>query len=316
MSWKYSQTPVRSGSAANPLSVIGLVLVLVAAGTTVAGAALGWYTTRLVLRPLASVAQAACGIAGGDLTARLDDAAEPELDRLTRSFNNMVDQLAQRIERDRRFAADVSHELRSPLQTLSAAATVLTNRRDRMDERTAVAAQLVSEELLRFQQLVTDLLEIAKGHQPPDWSYVDVAAMARQLCQDRGLDPAIVTVDDGLDRTWRVDRRRIEQVIGNLLDNAREHGGGAVAVHLGREGSKRSIEVDDEGPGILPEDRTSIFDPFVRGRAAKSRGGGDGAGLGLAIVAQHAETHGGHAEVLDRPGGGARFRVEISEQPR
>jgi two-component system, OmpR family, sensor histidine kinase MtrB len=298
------------------LSVIGLVLVLVAAGTTVAGAGLGWYTTRRVLRPLASVAEAARGIAGGDLTARLDAAAEPELERLTRSFNHMVDQLAHRIERDRRFAADVSHELRSPLQTLSAAATVLSNRRDRMDERTAVAAQLVSEEVLRFQQLVTDLLEIAKGHQPPDWSYVDVAAMARQLCQDRGLNPAIVSVDDGVDRTWRVDRRRFEQVIGNLLDNAREHGGGAVAVHLGRAGLTRFIEVDDEGPGVLPEDRTSIFDPFVRGRAAKSRGGGDGAGLGLAIVAQHAETHGGHAKVLDRPGGGARFRVEISGQPR
>jgi signal transduction histidine kinase len=298
------------------LSLIGLVLALVAAGTTVAGAGLGWYTTRRVLRPLASVAQAARGIAGGDLTARLDDAAEPELERLTRSFNHMVDQLARRIERDRRFAADVSHELRSPLQTLSAAVSVLQNRRDRMDDRTATATQLVAEEVARFQQLVSDLLEIAKGNQPPDWSYVDVAAMARRMCQDRGLEPDIVHLDDDVDATWRVDRLRVEQIIGNLLDNAREHGGGAVAVHLGRSGRTRIIEVDDEGPGVLPEDRSSIFNPFVRGRAAKARGGSDGAGLGLAIVAQHAETHGGRAEVLDRPGGGARFRVVIGGQTR
>jgi signal transduction histidine kinase len=183
-----------------------------------------------------------------------------------------------------------------------------------MDERTATAALLVSEEVSRFQQLVSDLLEIAKGNQPPDWSYVDVAAMARRLCQDRGLEPDIVHLDDDVDAMWRVDRLRVEQIIGNLLDNAREHGGGAVAVHLGRSGRTRIIEVDDEGPGVLPGDRTSIFNPFVRGRAAQARGGSDGAGLGLAIVAQHAETHGGRAEVVDRPGGGARFRVVIGGQ--
>jgi two-component system, OmpR family, sensor histidine kinase MtrB len=298
------------------LSVIGIILTLVAAGTTVAGAGLGWYTTRRALRPLASVAEAAKGIAAGDLTARLDDAVEPELERLTRSFNHMVDQLAQRIERDRRFAADVSHELRSPLQTLSAAATVLSNRRNSMDERTATAAQLISDEVLRFQQLVTDLLEIAKGHQPPDWSDVDVAAMARQLCKERELDPGIVCVEFGAAGKWRVDRRRLERIIGNLIDNAREHGGGAVAVRLGCHRHGHFIEVDDGGPGVVPEDRRVIFDPFVRGRAAQARGDSNGAGLGLAIVAQHAETHGGHAEVVDRPGGGARFRVTINGPAR
>ncbi len=295
------------------LQVIGLVLALVAAGTTIAGAGLGWYTTRRVLRPLASVVAAARGIAGGDLTARLDPAAEPELQQLTSSFNHMVDQLSKRMERDRRFAADVSHELRSPLQTLSAAATVLTNRRSGLDERSAMAAALVAEEVTRFQNLVTDLLEIARGDQPPDWSLVDVADLARQACQARGISANVVRVDPGTATTWRIDRRRFDQIVGNLLDNAERHGGGAMTIRLGRADGVRYVEVDDEGPGILPEDRATIFNPFVRGRSARARGDSDGAGLGLALVAQHVDTHGGSIAVLDRPGGGARFRVELPE---
>jgi two-component system, OmpR family, sensor histidine kinase MtrB len=295
------------------LQVIALVLALVAAGTTVAGAALGWYTTRRVLRPLASVTQAAQGIAGGDLTARLDDAAEPELEPLTSSFNHMVGQLAKRIERDRRFAADVSHELRSPLQTLSAAATVLLNRRGNLDARTATAAELVADEVTRFQHLVTDLLEIARGDLPPEWSTVDIVDFARRVSRARGLDADVVQVLPGTERAWRVDVRRLEQLLANLLDNAARHGGGVVAVRLGSDHSAGFIEVDDEGPGVLPEARETIFNPFVRGQTANARADGGGAGLGLALVAQHAATHGGRVTVLDRPGGGARFRVDLPE---
>jgi signal transduction histidine kinase len=293
------------------LQVIALVLGLVAGGTTVAGAALGWYATRRALRPLASVADAAQGIAEGDLSARLDPAAEPELERLTDSFNDMVDQLSRRIARDRRFAADVSHELRSPLQTLSAAATVLTRRRDSLDERTATAVRLVADEVDRFQHLVTDLLELARSDQPPDLSRVDMEDLARQLCRSRGAPEEIVTLTSGADTEWQVDRRRFEQVLANLLENADRHGGGPTAVRLGRVGCTNYLEVDDEGPGVRPEDRGSIFDPFVRGRSASARGDGDGTGLGLALVAQHITAHGGRVFVTDRPGGGARFRVEV-----
>jgi two-component system, OmpR family, sensor histidine kinase MtrB len=298
------------------LGVVGLVLALVAGGTTIAGAAFGWYTSRRALRPLAAVAEAARGIASGDLSARLDPAAEPELARLTSSFNDMVDQLAQRMERDRRFAADVSHELRSPLQTLSAAASVLVNRRSHMDERTATAADLVAEEVLRFEQLVTDLIEIARGDLPPEWSTVDMVELARQVSRAHGLPLEIVRRPPGLDPCWRVDARRIEQALANLVDNAKRHGGGVVAVRLGSQDGVRFIEVDDEGPGVLPAEREAIFNPFVRGRTAHARSDGDGSGLGLALVAQHAATHGGRVVVLDRPGGGARFRLELSADAR
>lgn len=292
------------------LRVIGLVLGLVAANTTIAGAGLGWYTTRRVLRPLADVTDAARGIAEGDLTARLDAATEPELHQLTESFNHMVDQLARRIERDRRFAADVSHELRSPLQTLSAAASVLANHRAQLNDRTATAADLIVDEVDRFQHLVTDLLEISRGNLPPDWSSVDIVHLARRVCRARGLED-IVEPLTAPELRWVLDARRMEQTIGNLLDNAERHGGGAVAVRIAADRDTLSIDVDDEGPGVLPEDREAIFTPFVRGRAAHARGDASGAGLGLALVAQHAATHGGRVSVLECPTGGARFRIEL-----
>jgi len=295
------------------LDMIGLILALVAGGVTLAGAALGWYTGRRALRPLASVTEAAQGIAAGDLTARLDPQTEPDLERLSTSFNNMVDQLQRRIERDRRFAADVSHELRSPLQTLAAAAAVLERRQGSLDARSADAALLVVEEVDRFQHLVTNLLEITRADSMLDLSEVDVLELARSQCKSRNIDVSIVSVLNGDDAIWLADSRRLEQILGNLLENAQRHGGGAVAVRLYRERNRNVIEVDDDGPGVLPESRELVFRPFVRGATAERRGDTDGAGLGLAIVARLAESHGGRACVGDRPGGGARFRVELGE---
>ncbi|MCP2324392.1 signal transduction histidine kinase [Hamadaea flava] len=298
------------------LRVMSLVLALVAAATTAAGAALGAYASRRVLRPMRVVADAARDIAGGDLTARLDPATEPDLERLTTSFNRMVDQLAARLERDRRFAADVSHELRSPLQTLAAAASVLARRRDQLDPRSAQAASLVADEVERFQTLVTDLLELARADQPADRRLTEVAELARQVVARKGFDPGIVSVaEPGFTPVWPVDSRRFEQIIANLLDNAVRHGGGPTAVRLGGTAGTGWLEVDDEGPGVPPADRISIFDRFVRGRAANARADSDGTGLGLALVRQHALAHGGDATVTDRPGGGARFHVEIDLSP-
>lgn len=293
------------------LRVLSLILTLVAAGTTAAGAALGGYAARRVLRPLTTVANAAREISAGDLHARLDTSTDPELERLTTSFNQMVDQLAQRLERDRRFAADVSHELRSPLQTLAAAVSVLDRHRDELDERNARAVGLVTDEVARFQALVTDLIELARSDQPPERAPVDIAELARRVCQARRVPAGIVTTVTGYQPVWCIDARRFEQVLANLLDNAERHGGGPVAVRLGGGAGWLRLEVDDEGPGVPPQDRQVIFDRFVRGRTASSRGITEGTGLGLALVAQHVTAHGGRVVVTDRPGGGARFRVEV-----
>ncbi|MCX4390546.1 HAMP domain-containing histidine kinase [Micromonospora peucetia] len=293
------------------LRVLALALTAVAIVVAGSGAALGWYATRHSLRPLTAVADAAQEIAAGNFSARLAATTDPDLTRLSTSFNHMVDQLSQRIARDRRFAADVSHELRSPLQTLSAAASVLARRREHLDERTATAAGLVADEITRFQQLVNDLIQLARSDQPVDRAPVDVAALARRACHARGLADTLVRTDRGAAPTWLVDERRVEQILANLVDNALRHGGGPVAVRLSRRGGTGVIEVEDGGPGVPPGDRDIIFDRFVRGRAAHSRAGGDGTGLGLAIVAEHAAAHRGRASAGARPGGGARFRVEL-----
>lgn len=291
--------------------VLALALTTVAVVVAGSGAALGWYATRHGLRPLTAVADAAEKIAAGDFSARLDPAMDPDLTRLSSSFNQMVDRLAHRIERDRRFAADVSHELRSPLQTLAAAASVLARRREHQDERTALAAGLVADEIDRFQRLVNDLIDLARSDQPADRASVDVATLARDACLALDLPDSILHLAPAAPATWRIDRRRVAQILANLLDNAATYGGGPTSVLLTRDGSAGVIEVDDEGPGVPVEDREMIFERFVRGRAAHTRGAGDGTGLGLALVAQHAATHGGHITATDRPGGGARFRVTL-----
>lgn len=303
------------------LRTLSLILTLVAAGTTAAGAAMGAYSSRRTLRPLGRVTRAARYIAAGDLQARLDPTTEPDLQPLTEAFNDMVDQLGERIARDRRFAADVSHELRSPLQTLGTAVSVLYRRRDHFDDRSATAVTLLHDEITRFQTLVTDLLELARADQVADREEVAVVDLARQVCKDRNLPADLVTVAAGTPITWPVEPRRLEQILVNLLDNAARHGGGPTEVHLAVEsgdgGPARyaTIDVDDTGPGVAPDHRQTIFDRFVRGPGASARGNSDGTGLGLALVAQHVAAHGGRVEVTDRPGGGARFHVELPLEP-
>ncbi|MFJ6953830.1 sensor histidine kinase, partial [Micromonospora aurantiaca (nom. illeg.)] len=248
--------------------VVGLALIAVAIMVAGAGAALGWYATRHSLRPLTAVADAAERIAAGDFATRLDPTTDPDLTRLSSSFNEMVDKLVHRIERDRRFAADVSHELRSPLQTLAAAASVLHRRREHQDERTATAAGLVADEVTRFQRLVDDLIQLARTEQPAHRETVDVLELARTVCRERSLPESLVTVEGDAPRLWWVDRRRFAQTLLNLVENAERYGGGPVAVRLGGRDGVGVLEVDDDGPGVPPGDREIIFDRFVRGRAA------------------------------------------------
>ena len=291
------------------LRSLGTTLLLVSALTTLAGLGLGLWAGQRLLRPLTSVSTAAEAIIAGDLSARLHDTTDPDLQPITVSFNTMVDQLSVRLERDRRFAADVSHELRSPLQTLMAASSVLVRRTGEMEPRTAAAAELIAEEVARFTELVQDLLELARDEAPLTRRPTDVPALLTDLSRD-------VVRPGGLDLhaappSWPLDRKRVERLVSNLLDNARRHGGGATRLAAWSERDRLVIEVDDEGPGVPVEERLLVFDRFGRGRAASARGGSDGTGLGLSLVQQHSVAHGGTVTVIDRPGGGARFRVEL-----
>jgi signal transduction histidine kinase len=256
------------------------------------------------------VASAAGSIASGHFDARVARETDPDLDKLAVSFNRMVDEVSARSEADRRFAADVSHELRSPLQTLSAATSVLERRRHELDDRTAAAVDLLTAEVARFESLVTDLLELAKSDRPADRRPTDVVALTRAFVAARQLPPEVLDVT-GEAQVLDVDPRRYEQVLANLVDNASKHAGGVVRIGVEVVDDRLVLEVDDEGAGVPLDERELVFDRFARGRASSMRAGSDGTGLGLALVTQHVQAHRGTVELLDRPGGGARFRVVL-----
>jgi signal transduction histidine kinase len=222
----------------------------------------------------------------------------------------MVRELSERITKDQRFAADVSHELRSPLQTLTAAADVLAARADRLDERTAAAAGLVADEAERFTALVQDLLELAREDQPARLQSVPVLPLLERVCRHAGVPLEIVHVGEEV-VCWPMESRRVERILDNLVDNASKYGGGVVSLSAEAREDTLLIHVDDEGPGIPPDERGVVFDRFARGRSAHARDGAEGTGLGLSLAARHAAAHGGSVTVSDRDGRGARFTVAL-----
>ena len=307
------------------LRVLGLTLFGAGVVTTILGIALGRFASARSLRPLADVSRAAGAIAGGELDTRLDaDAADPDLEGLTNSFNAMVDQLQERIEREARFNSDVSHELRSPLTTLAASLEVLEADRDKLPVRSQRALQLLSDDLRRFQRMVGDLLEMSRA----DAGSVDVFLEEVNVCElvqhsvETGMGhmdgrrhggPPEVRIDPAV-RTWRVgvDKRRFERVMVNLMENADHYGGGVTEITVGPgAGEKVEVTVDDAGPGIDPRERAKVFERFYRGSASGRRGTGTGTGLGLALVAEHMQVMHGGVRVESSPAGGARFVLSL-----
>ncbi|QFZ24381.1 HAMP domain-containing sensor histidine kinase [Saccharothrix syringae] len=287
-------------------------------GTVVSGllgVALGSWASRRALRPLTALTDAASRIAGGDLRARLPEQTDPDLTPLATTFNTTADALEQRVLRDARFAGDVSHELRSPLTTMVNAAEVLRRRRGEIPGTAGRALDLLTSEVDRFARMVVDLLEITRADQQGDDSApesIDLVALVTNVLAARPRGPVPLAADRPAPHVLG-DRRRLDRVVNNLLDNAEHHAGGAVRVAVLRRGGWARLEVDDEGPGVPAGLRTRIFERFNRGERAGSRGAATGSGLGLALVAQHVQRHGGTVRVEERPGGGARFVVEIPE---
>ena len=289
------------------LQTLSTALVLGAAATAVLGAGLGRSASRLVLRPLAELGSVAAAVAEGRLDARLQTGNDPDLGPLGASFNQAVAELEHRVAADSRFAVDVSHELRTPLTTMLNSMQVIKNREASLPESVREPLDLLAEELERFRRLVVDLLEMARhdAGQGLVLEEVNLADLVRTAADHAAGRP--VTEPAG-PLTLRVDKRRLERVVANLVTNAESHGGGVIAVRLVRRGATARIEVDDAGPGVERDHRARIFDRFARGSGPADR---PGLGLGLAIVQRHVTLHGGSVGVEDRPGGGARFVVEL-----
>lgn len=300
------------------LRLLQAILIGAALAASLAGAFLGWYSARRALQPLVDVSGAARSIARGRFDTRLDDQVDPDLEVLTASFNEMVDALQTRIERDSRFASDVSHELRSPLQTLSASVDVLERRQQEMSPTARHALQLLGQEIRRFERLVEDLLEISRldvGAISPDLGPVFLAEFLRfVVARSRTPDVPIDPDPDHVHLVVHLDKRRLAQALSNLLDNASKYAGGATSVGFRRRGDRVEIFVEDLGPGVAPADRDRIFDRFTRaGADAGRRESSTGVGLGLSLVAEHIRLHAGRVSVTQRLDGrrGARFVVDL-----
>jgi two-component system, OmpR family, sensor histidine kinase MtrB len=292
-----------------------LATVLVA-GTglaTALGVTVAAWASRRLLEPLNAVADAAAEIAGGELSLRLEPSRDPDLASIAESFNSMVDGLQARIERDARFAADVSHELRNPLTTLVASIDVLQADRPGMTDRQQRAVDLAAAELARFRRMLDELIELARfdaGLNGPDGGGVDLDRLLEQALRSDGRSPELLT---GRSRAVvRGDKRRLTRAVLNLLENADRYGGGPVAVTVQARPESVSVLVDDAGPGVPVEDRERIFARFATGRGpASGRGSTAGTGLGLAIVHETVQASGGRVWCAPRPGGGARFVLDL-----
>jgi signal transduction histidine kinase len=313
------------------LSSLFIPLVTIAAVTCAFGATLGWWASRRVLRPLADITDVAEAVAKGRLDSRVaysEWADDTDLAPLVSTFNDMVAALQDRIDRDARFASDVSHELRSPLTTFNASLQVLANAREEMPERAQLALDLLTSDMTRFTQLVEDLLEISRfdaGAVRLELDQVMVVETVQMAARTLSVAPLPVEAAEELQGVIiTCDKRRLVRVLANYIDNAAKYAGGASRIVVERaehpdpgdpDGEQHlwiRIAVDDTGPGVPEGERSRIFDRFNRGALGGSRGSDLGVGLGLALAAEHARLQGGTVWVESRPdGSGARFVLEL-----
>ncbi len=303
------------------LRTLGVTLLGTGTLTMLMGLALGLWASRRSLRPLAAVNTAAAAIAAGDLRARLHAGDDPDLRGLAESFNNTARALQARVERDGRFAANVSHELRSPLTTMVNAIEVMRSRRAQLDPSSQQALDLLAEDVQRFARMVEDLLEISRvdtGNARLDLELVRVADLVARAA-DRSAGRVVTEVAPGGEALMsRLDKRRLERVIVNLVENAQGHGSGVRRVVVEPSSSDGGAHVDrvricveDNGPGVPPDQREQIFERFARAPRGPGVSDTGGVGLGLSLVVEHVRLHGGQVTIEDSAGGGARFVVEL-----
>ncbi|MFE6690387.1 sensor histidine kinase [Streptomyces sp. NPDC057743] len=318
---------------ATALALVGSALLAQAAATT-------------VLRPVQRLGYAARQLGEGRLETRLRVTGTDELADLSRTFNRTAERLQQRVEElsgreaaSRRFVADMSHELRTPLTAITAVTEVLEEEADSLDPMIAPAVQLVVSETRRLNDLVENLMEVTRfdaGTARLVLDDVDVADQVTACIDARAwLDAVELDADRGI--VARLDPRRLDVILANLIGNALKHGGSPVRVSVrtepgqpgqpGRpaagapageaaegaaaepEGGQLVIRVRDHGPGIPEEVLPHVFDRFYKASASRPRS--EGSGLGLSIAQENAHIHGGRISAANHPEGGAVFTLRL-----
>jgi two-component system, OmpR family, sensor histidine kinase MprB len=292
------------------LNRLRLILILVSAGGILAAALAGALVSRTTLAPVRRLTGAAERIAQtGDPSERVPEGGRGELARLGKSFNTMLAALQEAIETQRRFVADASHELRTPLTSMQTNIDVL-KQQDRLDP---AARQRLFDDLQResheMRDLIAGLLELARGDEARlerttvqldelvESSVERARSRFPQLAFEATLEP---TTLEGIPD-------RLERAVWNLLENAGKWSPAGTTVEVALKDGE--LRVRDHGPGIAAEDRAHVFDRFYRAAAARSL---PGSGLGLSIVRDVAETHGGTITAEEAPGGGALLRLRLA----
>ncbi|MCX4881180.1 MtrAB system histidine kinase MtrB [Streptomyces sp. NBC_00847] len=288
--------------------------------------AIAWLVVRQVVTPVRMAAGIAERLSAGRLQERMKVTGEDDIARLGEAFNKMAQNLQLKIQQledlsrmQRRFVSDVSHELRTPLTTVRMAADVIHEAREDFDPITARSAELLADQLDRFESLLADLLEISRfdaGAAALEAEPIDLREVVRRVVS--GAEPLaerkgthIRVVGDLQPVVAEADARRVERVLRNLVVNAVEHGEGKdVVVKLAAAGGAVAVAVRDYGVGLKPGEATRVFSRFWRADPARARTTG-GTGLGLSIALEDARLHGGWLQAWGEPGGGSQFRLTL-----
>ncbi|MCU1658819.1 MAG: mtrB [Pseudonocardiales bacterium] len=299
------------------LSGLGLVILVLAIALLV---------TRQVVRPVRVAAETAGRLAGGDLAQRIKVRGTDDIARLGQSFNDMAGSLQRQIRRledlsrlQHRFTSDVSHELRTPLTTIRMAAELLHANRSEFPAQLARSAELLHNQLDRFEALLGDLLEISRydaGVARLESETIDLRGVVastvdanRMLAERHGSEIVVVEPDEPV--LVDMDSRRVERILRNLVGNALDHGEGKpVEITIGCDDHAVAVSVRDHGVGLRPGEAGLVFNRFWRGDPSRSRVTG-GTGLGLAISLEDARLHDGWLQAWGERGRGAQFRLTL-----
>jgi two-component system, OmpR family, sensor histidine kinase MprB len=290
------------------------ILILVSLGGILIAAAAGALVSGATLAPVRRLTAAAERIAEtGEPSERVPEGHHDELARLGASFNTMLASLEESLETQRRFVADASHELRTPLTSLQTNIDVLRGDIELQPEQRGRLLDDLHRESQEMRALIAGLLELARGGAQAEKEQFQLDELVEAgVERARTRFPAVVWQTDRLEPTV-VDgyRDRMERAVWNLLENAGKWSGEGGSVEVSLAGGE--LRVRDHGPGFSEEDRPLVFDRFYRSAAARAM---PGAGLGLAIVREVAEAHGGTVEAANADGGGAILRLSLNGAAR
>ncbi len=296
----------------NTLRSLRARLALLALGITVAAVAAGWFIARRISSPLRRLADAAENVAGtGELDARRDVARRDEVGSLARSMIGMVDDLAESRRQQQRLVEDAGHELRTPLTSLRSNVEILQRYSGLNDEARTRLLEDLGTEIGQLTELVNEVVELATDRRREEpVTVVRLDEVARRVAERIGARSGHPVSVEAEPSSVSGRERALERAIGNLVDNAAKFSppGAPVDVVVRRN----RIEVHDRGPGIAPAEAERVFERFYRSDTARSL---PGSGLGLSIVRQIAEEHGGRVFASASPAGGAVVGFELDGAP-